>query len=170
MLRDAGFVEASDAGTACAYADRMGIRDFRDLVCWQLSYELKCEVFAFTATGPASGDFKFRDQIRDSSAAAPRDVSEGFGRFRPREFARFLEFARASLMETQTSLIDARDRGYLTPALYSRLSNLARAALRATTNLMLSKQRQANESSQKRKRPAQVPTDPAALARNRRAR
>ena len=132
----------------------MGVRDFRDLVCWQLSYELKCEVFAFTAIGPASRDFKYRDQIRDSSAAAPRNIAEGFGRYRPREFARFLEFARASLMETQSSLIDGRDSGYLSPTLYSRLANLARAALKATTNLMLSKQQQANAGSQKRNREA----------------
>lgn len=59
----------------------MGVRDFRDLVCWQLSHELQCEVFAFTAAGPASRDFKYRDQIRDSSAATPRDIAEGFGRF-----------------------------------------------------------------------------------------
>ena len=129
----------------------MGVRDFRDLVCWQLSYELKCEVFAFTAIGPASRDFKYRDQIRDSSAAAPRNIAEGFGRYRPREFARFLEFARASLMETQSSLIDGRDSGYLSPTLYSRLANLARAALKATTNLMLSKQQQASAGSQKRR-------------------
>ena len=136
------------------------VRDFRDLVCWQLSDELKCEVFAFSATGPASRDFKYRDQIRDSSAAAPRDIAEGFGRFRPREFARFLEFARASLMETQSSLIDGRDRNYLTPQLYSRLNNLARAALKATTNLMLSKQRQAAESSPKRQPAEGAATQP----------
>ena len=149
--------ELSNAGTAVASSTHMTARDFRDLVCWQLSYELKCEVFAFTATEPASRDFKYRDQIRDSSAAVPRDISEGFGRFRPREFARFLEFARASLMETQTSLIDGRDRGYLSQELYSRLANLARAALKATTNLMLSKQRQANERSPRRKRAAPAP-------------
>ena len=90
---------------------------------------LKCEAFAFTAAGPASRDFKYRDQIRDSSAAAPRDISEGFGRFRPREFARFLEFARASLMETQSSLIDGRDRGYLTVGLLlAPLQSCARGA------------------------------------------
>jgi four helix bundle protein len=133
----------------------MVVRNFRDLVCWQLCNELKCEVFAFTDTGPSARDFRFRDQIRDSSAAAARDIAEGFGRFRPAEFARFLEFARGSLIETQNSLIDARQRLYLTPEVYSRLNNLARAALRATTNLMLSKQRQANEATQKkRQRPA----------------
>jgi four helix bundle protein len=63
----------------------MAARDFHDLLCWQLSYELKCEVFAFTAKGPASRDFKYRDQIRDSAAAAPRDISEEFRRVRPRE-------------------------------------------------------------------------------------
>ena len=94
-------------------------------------------------------DFKYRDQIRDSGAAAPRNIAEGFGRYRPREFARFLEFARGSLMESLSSLIDGRDSGYLSLTLYSRLANLARAALRATTNLMLSKQQQANAGSPK---------------------
>jgi len=97
-------LQGAQSGTVCARAKHMGIRDFRDLVAWQLSYELKCEVFAFTASGPASKDFKYRDQIRDASASAPRNIAEGFGRFRPREFARYLEYARASLMETQNHL------------------------------------------------------------------
>jgi four helix bundle protein len=132
----------------------MAVRNFKDLVCWQLSDELKCEVVAFTAIGAAARDFKYRDQIRDSASAVPRDIAEGFGRFRPREFARFLEFARGSLMETQSSLIDGRSRGYLSDALYSRLNNLARAALKATTNLMLQKQRQADSEKAARKRRA----------------
>jgi four helix bundle protein len=121
----------------------MGVRDFRDLICWQLSYELKCEVLAFIQKGAVSKDFKYCDQIRDASASAPRNVAEGFGRFTPGEFAQYLKWARASLMETQNHLIDGRDRGYLEPNGYARLMNLARAALKATTNLMLQKQRQA---------------------------
>ena len=127
----------------------MAVRNFRDLVAWQLAYALKCEVFAFTATGAASKDFKYRDQIRDSSASAHSNISEGFGRFRPRDFARFLEYARASLMETQNHLLDGRDRGYLDPASYSRLANLARSALKTTTNLMRAKQRQAADELRK---------------------
>ncbi len=130
----------------------MVARHFQDLLAWQLSYELKCEVVAFTATGPASKDFKYRDQIQDSSASAPRNISEGFGRFRPGEFARFLEFARGSLMETQNHLIDGRDRGYLDVALYSRLLHLSRAALRITTALLREKQRQAAADALERRR------------------
>jgi four helix bundle protein len=59
-------------------------------------------------------------------------------------WSRFFEIARASLMETRNHLIDGHDRGYLDDNLYYRLSNLARSALKATTNLMRSKQRDAN--------------------------
>ena len=121
----------------------MGVRDFRELVCWRLSYELKCEVLAFIESGPASKDYKYRDQIKDSSSSAPSNIAEGFGRFRPGEFARYLEIARASLIETRNHLLDARDRGSLADPLYSRLQNLARAALKSTTNLMLAKKRDA---------------------------
>ena len=130
----------------------MGARGFQDLLAWQLSYELKCEVVAFTGTGRASKDFKYCDQIRASSASAPSNISEGFGRFRPGDFARFLEFARGSLMETQNHLIDGRDRGYLDTALYSRLVHLCRAALKTTTALLREKQRQAAADALKRKR------------------
>jgi four helix bundle protein len=82
------------------------IRDFRDLQCWQLSYELAFEVIAFTDSGQAAKDFKYRDQIRDSSASAPRNIAEGFGRFAPKESAQYLRWARASIVETQRS----RDR------------------------------------------------------------
>jgi four helix bundle protein len=125
----------------------MGVNDFRDLVCWQLSHTLKCEALAFTATGQAAKDFKYCDQIRASSASTPSNIAEGFGRFTPKEFARFLGYARASLLETQDHLIDGFDRGYLDKALYDRLFNLARAALTATTNLMLSKLRQADSAA-----------------------
>jgi four helix bundle protein len=127
------------------------VSDFRDLVCWRLSYELKCEVIAFTSTGPAAKDFKYRDQIQDASASGPGNIAEGFGRFRARDSARFYEIARASLIETQNHLIDGRDRGCLDDDLYFRLMNLARAAIKATTNLMLSRQRHARESDRRRR-------------------
>ena len=47
-------------------------------------------------------------------------------------------------METQNHLIDARDRGFLDEATYLRLMNLSRVALKTTTGLLRSKQRQAS--------------------------
>jgi four helix bundle protein len=128
------------------------VRDFRDLICWQLSWALKDEVLELTARGPAASDFKFRDQIRDSSASASRNISEGFGLFRPAQFARFLGYARASLIETQNHLLDAHQRRYLDDARFRRLFNLARAAKELTTKLMLSKQREAVRERRARSR------------------
>jgi four helix bundle protein len=85
----------------------MGVKDFRDLVTWQLADELRREVIAFTENESVARDFKFCNQIRDASASACRNTSEGFGRFRPAENARFLEFAHASLSEVQDGLIEA---------------------------------------------------------------
>jgi hypothetical protein len=68
-------------------------------------------------------------------------------RRRPRKTsisANYLRIAKASLAETRNHLIDARDRGYLREALYSRLTNLARAAEKATTGLLVQKLRQAD--------------------------
>jgi len=124
----------------------MPIRNFEDLVCWQLSHELKCEVLAVIASPPASRDFDFCTQIRKSSRSAPANISEGFGRYAPRDFANYLRIAKASLQETRNHLIEARDRGYIRNPLYSRLLHLARAAEKATTGLLVQKLRQADET------------------------
>jgi four helix bundle protein len=113
----------------------MVARHYRELVCWQLSNELKRRVYAFIANPPASKDFEFCKQIRGSARGAPRTISEGFGRFRPPEFARYLEFARASLIETQNHLDDALDSDYITTDLHHELFKLADRAIGATTKL-----------------------------------
>ena len=113
----------------------MGARTYRELECWQLARELKCEVLAFTATGAAKRDRDFCAAIRDSARSAPSNISEGFGRETHRDFANFLAIARASIMETDNHLIDARDSNYIEAAQYVKLTRLARGALVTTTRL-----------------------------------
>jgi four helix bundle protein len=55
----------------------MGARNHRELVAWQLADELRRLIFKSTSTGPASRDFTFRDQIRDSASSACRNTAEG---------------------------------------------------------------------------------------------
>jgi four helix bundle protein len=109
---------------------------YEDLVCWQLANELKRRVYAFTVTKPAIRDFKYCDQIRESARSAPSNIAEGFGRFRPVEFARFLEFAKASLLETHNHLGDGYDLGYIPETACNEMRELANRAAGATTNLM----------------------------------
>jgi four helix bundle protein len=113
----------------------MGVRRFEDLIAWQLAYELQNEVFAFTSTGLAIRDLRYCDQIRDSARSATRNTAEGFGRFAPREFNRFLQIAAGSLHETKNHLQDALDRGYLNGALHERLRRLTLRAIKANSQL-----------------------------------
>jgi four helix bundle protein len=112
-------------------------RRYEDLICWQLSYELQREVLAKTATGAVARDSKFCDQIREATRSASRNIAEGFGRFEPAEFRRFLRIARGSLIETHNHLRDGYDRKYFDQETHERLSRLAARATKATTRLML---------------------------------
>jgi four helix bundle protein len=130
----------------------MPIKEFTDLVVWQLANTLKCEVLDFISKPPACRDFEYCARMRDSTASTTRNISEGFSRRRRADFAKFLEYALASLMETEDGLIDAHNRGYIAAKLYSRLWNLSKAAERAIRNLHRLKRRQADEVRNKRKR------------------
>ena len=108
-----------------------GVRRYEDLIVWHFSYELQREVFAITEMGPVARDFDFRNQIRDAAASAPRNIAEGFGRFHPADFARFVEIAKASLTETHHHLRDGHDRGYFSEPDCARLSKLTGRAAKA---------------------------------------
>jgi four helix bundle protein len=113
----------------------MGIRHHRDLDAWRLARDLRREVAAFITTFPAKRDVKFCDQIRESSRSAPSKIAEGFRRFRPREFARFLDIAVGSLGETQNHLDEAFDLRYLSRADFDRIWELAQRAIAASCRL-----------------------------------
>ena len=106
-------------------------------MCWQLASALKKEVYALTDRAGVKADFKFCQQVRDSARSAPSNIAEGFARFRPADFARFLEIARASLAETHNHLLDARDLTYLSDEDHAALSLMADRASGATTRLLL---------------------------------
>jgi hypothetical protein len=80
------------------------VRTFWDLEAWQLCDQLRRELEASIATPDVRRDGKFCDQIRGSIDSACANTAEGFGRYYPAEFRRFLAIARGSLTETQNHL------------------------------------------------------------------
>ena len=90
-------------------------KSFRELASWQLAFELSRRVIKLLGSGPASKDFKFRDQLADSVRSAPRNIAEGFGRFNPTEIAQFVDFAIGSLDETENHLRDGVANNYFAP-------------------------------------------------------
>ena len=113
-----------------------GARSFEELDAWRLRVELRDRVLRLSACEAVWRDRAFRAQISDAAASAPRNLTEGFGAFKPREFARFTRIARRSLMETRNHLRDAQTRRYLKDDDSHELITLCNRALGATTSLL----------------------------------
>jgi four helix bundle protein len=104
---------------------------FEDLLSWQRMHDLNVEVWKATEHGPASRDPDFRAEIRDAADSAERNVAEGFARYKPAQFAYFLDFSRASAAETKSLLKKGAAVGYFKPEESARLTTLANRGLQA---------------------------------------
>lgn len=109
---------------------------FDQLDAWQLANDLKAGVYNLIARPVVERDSDFRDQLRNAAASAPRNIAEGFGRFKPGEFAQYLRVANGSLMETSNHLRDGKDRGYFSEEEIQPLLILAKRSSAATTRLI----------------------------------
>ena len=113
-----------------------GVQRFTDLRAWQACVAYKRAIYRLVLETPLSRDWHRRAQMEESVAGPPSHVAEGYGRFSPPDFARFLVTARASLMESQNHLIDAVDKGYISEETRLDLDALAVTALQEVTGLM----------------------------------
>jgi four helix bundle protein len=98
--------------------------------------ELKKKVYELVDNSPACNDRRFCDQIKDSAASAPSNISEGFAYYRHGEFARHVRIAKASETETHNHLGDGVDRRYWSPGDAKPLQDLADRAIGAATRLL----------------------------------
>ena len=108
------------------------VKTIEELVAWQLSVQLRDLVYTMTGRGKAVTDRKFVEQIRDSSASVPRNLAEGFGRYYPRENARFVRIAKGSLSESRTHLLHGRTEKYWSEDQFDQAWTLSRRAMGAT--------------------------------------
>ena len=113
-----------------------GFRDFRDLAAWQLAHRLKLLAMDLCRRERVARDFRFRDQLLDAAKSGPRNIAEGFGRFRHKEFAQFVRIAKASEAEVLNHFIDAVDSGYLSKEEFPRFEHAAKKALKAANGLI----------------------------------
>jgi four helix bundle protein len=116
--------------------DVAGVRRFEDLDAWKLAVQLRDLVYKLTASGKVLRDPRFRDQIRDSASSGPRNISEGFGRFNPKENAQYCRIAKASIDETKNHLLHGRTEQYFDEVNTLAGVRLARRARGATIGLI----------------------------------
>ncbi len=87
---------------------------FTDLKVWQRSHTL-VQVYRLTAAFPEDERFGLISQLRRAPISVPTNIAEGSKRQGRQDYARFLNIAEGSLVETEYLLVLSRDLGYLTP-------------------------------------------------------
>lgn len=94
-----------------------------------MARELADRIVLLADRGAFRGDRALADQIVRSSRSVPANIAEGFGRFGPADFSRFLKIARGSALETQEYLHEARVRAMITALEADELDTLCRRAI-----------------------------------------
>src|SRR5687767_5476614 len=112
-----------------------GARDFRELAAWQRAAELQDVSIELLKRPGVRADRRFCDQLSDASSSGPRNIAEGFGRFRPREFAQYARVAKASETEVLNLFIEANKKGFLTATEFPRFETAARRAIGTVVGL-----------------------------------
>jgi four helix bundle protein len=114
----------------------MGWKDFREIGAWQRANELKLLTKELLSRPDVQRDFKFRDQLWDAARSGPRNIAEGFARFKHKEWAQFARIAKGSEAEVLNHFVDAVDSGYMTKEEFPRFEHAAKKALIAVNGLI----------------------------------
>jgi four helix bundle protein len=113
-----------------------GVKHHEDLAAWQLSEQLRQVAVEFLATTRVARHRKFCDQIEQSTSSAPSNIAEGFGRYKPRDFARFMRIALGSLGETQNHLRRGLTDRILSQDQFDKAWPLSVRAIKASKRLL----------------------------------
>ena len=89
------------------------VRSHRDLLVWQKAMGLVDRVYDLAESFPAREGYGLTSQITRAVVSVPASIAEGQARSTAKDFANFLAIARGSLMETETLLMVAVRRHYL---------------------------------------------------------
>ena len=114
----------------------MGFRRIEDIDAWQLARKFKIAIYELTDGGRLARDFELRDQLREAAASAPSQIAEGFGRFDPVDFARFVKIGRGSIQECRNHLYDAVDRNHISDSVRQDHDARAEELLKEMTSLI----------------------------------
>ncbi len=104
-----------------------------ELYAWQLCRELSDVVYEITEAGPCLKDPNSATRYGAAAEASAPLIAEGFLRFTPGEFVRYLRMARGEIAEVQSKLDSARTKGYFSADQQTRAEAIAQHAMAVTT-------------------------------------
>src|SRR4030095_14200812 len=90
----------------------MGARSYKDLTVGPKADALSILIHEMTKSFPADERYRLVDQMRSAASSIPMNIAEGFGRWSPKDRARFYEISKGSGDELKVQLKQAQDRKY----------------------------------------------------------
>jgi four helix bundle protein len=113
-----------------------GVNDFTELIAWQLANELQTRALELSERPSVLDHRRYRSRLTNAAASGPRQIADGFGRFKPHEFAHLVRAAKASECQVLDLFGEARRRGFLNEKESGEYVFLARRAIAAATGLI----------------------------------
>jgi len=103
---------------------------FEKLDVWKKAVEYADIVYSVTRRFPAEERFGLTTQLRRSAVSVSSNIAEGTSRASDMDFARFIEIAYGSLLESVSEMEFAKRQGFLSDEVsnkaYKRAQTLAR--------------------------------------------
>ncbi len=100
------------------------MRNFSELVAWQVAFELAKLTYQLTEHFPKVEEFGLKSQMRRASVSIPSNLAEGAGRSTTKDFSGFVTIARGSLNELQTQVLLSAELGFLSSTDVTQLQNV----------------------------------------------
>jgi four helix bundle protein len=88
------------------------LKNYKDLMVWQKSYDLCLQVYKTTYTFPKEEKYGLVIQMRRSAVSIPSNIAEGYGKKTIPDYVRSLYSAYGSTCELETQLHLCGDLGY----------------------------------------------------------
>ncbi len=92
---------------------KKALQRFTELRVWRRAHSFALRVYKVSKEPPADERFGLISQLRRAVISVPANIAEGSKREGRQDYARFLNIAEGSLVETEYFLIFCRDLGYL---------------------------------------------------------
>jgi four helix bundle protein len=120
--------------------NRSNIRSHRDLLVWQKAMDFVDRVYQATDYFPPKEEYRLVGQLVRAAISVPTNIAEGSTRATSKDFAHFLNVAKASIAELDTEIEIARRRAYVpdseADALFDLMDELSRMITGLRTRIM----------------------------------
>ncbi len=111
------------------------VKKVEELEVFKLSHSLVLDIYKLTENFPQEERFSLIPQMRRSAYSIPMNLIEGSNRLNTKEYRRFVGIAKSSAGEISYQILLAKDLGYISEEIYSRLKENYEIVIRMLSNL-----------------------------------